>query len=87
MNQLQKLKRIEPVDYYSVFNKDGKKICDVATLEDVKMMCSFDQSRTYKKVKVLVDQIVNIPYFKMEDDKQLNPQNILPDRTAEPFVV
>lgn len=87
MNQIEKLTRVNPVDHYSVFNKNGKKICDVATLEDAEMMCSFDHSRTYKKIKVLLDQVVNIHSYRMEDDKQLNPQNILPDRTAEPFIV
>ena len=87
MSQIQKLQQIEYTNHYSVFDKNGKKICDTATLEDALMMCSFDSTRTYKQVKILLDQVVNIPSKRMEDDKQLKEQNILPDRTAEPFVI
>lgn len=87
MNQIQKLQQIEYTDHYSVFDKNGRKICDSATIEDAILMCSFDTTRTYKKVKILLDQVVNIASFKMEDDLQLEPQNILPDRTQEPFIV
>lgn len=87
MNQIQKLQQIEYTDHYSVFDKNGNKICDSATLQDALLMCSFDSTRTYKQVKILMDQVVNVPSTRMEDDKQLNAQNILPDRVAEPFVV
>jgi hypothetical protein len=87
MNQIQKLQQIEYTDHYSVFNRNGNKICDSATLQDALLMCSFDSTRTYKQVKILMDQVVNVPSTRMEDDKQLNAQNILPDRIAEPFVV
>jgi hypothetical protein len=87
MNQIQKLQQIEYTDHYSVFNRNGNKICDSATLQDALLMCSFDSTRTYKQVKILMDQVVNVPSTRMEDDKQLNAQNILPDRVAEPFVV
>jgi hypothetical protein len=87
MNQIQKLQQIEYSDRYSVFDKNANKICDTATLEDAILMCSFDSTRTYKQVKILMDQVVNVPSTRMEDDKQLNAQNILPDRVAEPFVV
>jgi hypothetical protein len=87
MNKIQKLNQIEYADHYSVFDKNGNKICDSATLEDALLMCSFDSTRTYKQVKILLDQVVNIPSMRMEDDKQLQAQNILPDRMADPFVV
>jgi hypothetical protein len=72
---------------YSVFDESGNKICDTPSVRDALMMASFKEGRTYKKNKILSDQVVNISSSKMEDDKQLNPQNILPDRTAEPFIV
>lgn len=87
MNKIQKLNQTEYSDHYSVFDKNGNKICDSATLEDALLMCSFDSTRTYKQVKILLDQVVNIPSMRMEDDKQLKEQNILPDRMADPFVV
>jgi hypothetical protein len=87
MNQLQKVEKIEYTGHYSIFDKEGKKICDVATIDDALMMCSFDNTRTYRQVKILMDQIVNIPSTRLEDDKQLKAQNILPDRQAIPVVV
>lgn len=87
MNQLQKIHQTEYTNYYSVFDKTGKKICDVSEIQDALMMCSFDSTRTYRQIKIISDQIVNIHSTRMEDDKQLKAQNILPDRQAEPFVV
>jgi hypothetical protein len=87
MNQIQKLQQIEYADHYSVFDKNGKKICDTATIEDAMVMVSFAEGRTYKKIKILLDQIVNIPSTRMEDDNQLKSQNVLPERMAEPVVV
>ena len=84
---MQKLKQTEYSDHYSVFDKNGKKVCDSSSIEDTLMMVSMGQQRTYKQVKILLDQIVNISSQRMEDDKQLEPQNILPDRQQEPFVV
>jgi len=68
MNQIQKLQQIEYTDHYSVFNRNGNKICDSATLQDALLMCSFDSTRTYKQVKILMDQVVNVPSTRMEDD-------------------
>jgi hypothetical protein len=86
MNQLEKISRIE-YSNYSVFDKNGKKICDCSSLIDALMMCSFDSTRTYRQVKVLSDQVVNIFSERMDDDKQLKSQNILPDREAIPVIV
>lgn len=85
MNQLQKLHQTEHTNYYSVYDNKGRKICDTASIQDAIMMCSFDSSRTYTQVKIILDQIVNIPSYKMEDDKQLEAQNILPERQEVPF--
>jgi hypothetical protein len=87
MNQIQKLHQTEYSDYYSVFDKNGKKICDTATIQDAILMSSFVDGRTYRKVKVLLDQVVNIPSTRMDDDKQLKSQKVLPDRMAEPVVI
>lgn len=87
MNQLKKINQTVDLDYYSVFDKNGNKICDTSGLEDTIMMCSFDTTRTYRRNKILLDQIVNISWKNLDDDKQLSPQNILPDRQQEPFIV
>ena len=87
MTQIQKLQKIEYNNYYSVYNKNGHKICDTADVNDAILMCSFDSTRTYRQVKIIMDQVLNISSQKMEDDKQLKSQNILPERTAEPFIV
>lgn len=87
MNQIQKLEQIEYFDHYSVFDKFGNKICDTATLTDALVMCSFDETRTYRQVKIIMDQVVNVPYIKMDGPRQLKSQNILSDRQAIPVVV
>ena len=63
------------------------KICDTATLSDALLMCSFDNTRTYRKIKIITDQIVDISSVRLDDDKQLKSQNILPDRQAIPVVI
>jgi hypothetical protein len=87
MNQIQKLQQTEYTDHYSVFNKDGNKVCDVGAIQDAWLMCALDPTRHYKKVKIILDQVVNVLYENMEPDKQLKSQNILPDNQQEPFVV
>jgi hypothetical protein len=85
MNQIQKLNQTEYSNYYSVFDKNGRKICDASSIEDALMMCSFDSTRTYKQVKIILDQIVNVPFTRMEDDKQLKEQKILNESNSKPF--
>ena len=86
MTQIQKLHQIEYTNYYSVFSKNGNKICDTATLEDALLMCSFDTTRTYKQVKLIMDEVVNVFSEKLDDDKQLNDDSDS-KITAEPFLV
>jgi hypothetical protein len=87
MNQIQKLKTTEYTDYYSVYDKNGRKLCDSPSIQDTLMMVTLGEGRTYKKIKILIDQIVNISSMRMADPKQLQEQKVLPDRTAEPVVV
>jgi len=82
---LKKLQQIDCSDYYSVFDRNGNKVCDSATLQDAMMMVSFVEGRTLKKVKILLDQVVNIPSMRMEDDKQLKEQKILNEGQGKPF--
>lgn len=87
MSKIQKLNQIKYIDHYSIFDKNGIKILDCGSVEDAIMMCTLDKTRTYKQVKILLDQIVNVHSTRMDDDKQLKEQNILPERQQEPFVV
>jgi hypothetical protein len=87
MNQIQKLETTEYTDYYSVYDKNGRKLCDSPSIQDTLMMVTLGEGRTYRKIKILLDRVVNILSIRMEDPKQLQEQKILPDRTAEPVVV
>jgi hypothetical protein len=87
MNQIQKLNMIEYADYYSVYDRNGKKICDSPSIQDTLMMVNIGEGRTYRKIKILLDQVVNVSSMKMADPKQLQEQKVLPDRTAEPVIV
>lgn len=87
MNQIQKLEKTEYADYYSVYDKNGRKICDSPSIQDTLMMVNIGEGRTYKKIKVLLDHVVNVSSMRMADPKQLQEQKVLPDRTAEPVIV
>jgi hypothetical protein len=71
MNQIQKLETTEYTDYYSVYDKNGRKLCDSPSIQDTLMMVTLGEGRTYKKIKILLDQIVNISSMRMADPKQL----------------
>lgn len=86
INQIQKLQQTEYSDHYSVFDKNGNKICDVGAIQDAWLMCSLDVTRYYKKVKIILDQIVSIPSIRMDDDKQLKEQKILQESSSIPFI-
>lgn len=87
MNTIEKIEKKIQIGYFSVYSKNGIKICDTSTIEDAKMMVSFDHTRFFKENKFLEDHIVNISYKKLEDDLQLKEQMILPDRQQDPFIV
>ena len=73
--------------YYSVFDKNGKKIVDCASIQDAIMMVEFDSTRTYRQVKSLNPETVNVPHIRLDDDFQLPAQQILPQSELEPFIV
>jgi hypothetical protein len=75
---------------YEILNENGIRICQSATLEDAKILCSFDFRRTYRQIKIakrIPDQIVNISSTEMESDKQLKGQLILNEGIQQPFNV
>ena len=75
------------MNYYSVFDKNGKKIADCASIRDAIMLVEFDSTRTYRQVKYLIPETVNVPHIRLEDDLQLPAQQILPQSELEPFIV
>jgi len=72
---------------YIVYDvRDGREICQCASIQDVMMMLAFDPDhRKYKQRQFILDQIVDIGAEKLPDDLRLNPQKILAESTAVPF--
>ncbi len=75
------------MNYYSVFDKNGKKIADCASVQDAMMMVGFDSTRTYRQVKHINPETVNVPHVRLADDLQLAAQQILPQSELEPVIV
>ena len=69
--------------YYSVFDRDGKKIVDCNSIKDAIMLVEFDNTRTYRQMKHINPQTVNVPYIKLPDDLKLSEQKILPQSELE----
>ena len=51
----------------------------------LKMMLSYGEGRTLRKVSVLQPETVDVSYITEEPDKQLEPQNILPESQQDPL--
>ena len=75
------------MNYYSVFDKNGKKIADCGHIRDAIMLIEMDSTRTYRQVKHLNPETVNVPHVRLDDDFQLPAQQILPQSELEPFIV
>ena len=73
--------------YYSVFDRDGKKIVDCNSIQDAIMLVEFDNTRTYRQIKNINPETVNVSCIKLADDLQLSEQKILPQSELEPFIV
>ena len=72
--------------YYVVLNEDGKVRCHCGEEQDAQMMVSMNPG-SYYRIDHYPDppKVINVSSQEMEQDKQLNPQNILPDRQQEPL--
>ena len=73
---------------FLVYNKrTGERICEAADLKDAQMMVDFDpnQREIRKSTKVIPDQVVEVSFTQLPNDKQFKAQKILPDREAVPF--
>ena len=75
------------MNYYSVFDKSGKKIADCANIKDAIMLVEFNPTRTYRQIIYINPETVNVPHIRLADDLQLAAQQILPQSELEPFIV
>jgi hypothetical protein len=75
------------LNYYSVFDVKGTKIADCGSEKDAKMLADMVSGRTYRQIKLINPQTVSVAYTRLEDDKQLPAQQILPQSELEPFIV
>ncbi len=75
------------MNYYSVFDKNGKKIADCSSIRDAIMLVEFDSERTYRQVRHINPETVNVSHIRLDDDFQLSAQQILPQSELEPFIV
>ena len=75
------------MNYYSVFDRDGKKIVDCNNIKDAIMMVELGEKRTYRQIKNINPETVNVSCIKLTDDLQLSEQKILPQSELEPFIV
>jgi len=75
------------LNYYSVFDRDGKKIVDCNSIKDAIMMVEIGENRTYRQIKNINPETVNVSCIKLTDDLQLSEQKILPQSELEPFIV
>lgn len=83
--KLRKYASIERDGYFQIYDKDGNPICQTPSIADAKMMLSYGEGRTLKKVSILQPETVDVSYITEEPDKQLEPQNILPESQQEPL--
>ena len=92
MSELQKKEesRIQVRDtdgiYFVVLNEDGSVRCQCGAESDAVMICQMN-SGCYYRIQHYPDppKVVNVTSTELEKDKQLNAQNILPERQAEPL--
>ena len=72
--------------YYVVLNENGTVRCHCGEEQDAQMIVGLNPG-SYYRIDHYPDppKVVNVTSHEMEPDKQLNPQNILPDRQEEPL--
>ncbi len=51
------------------------------------MLVELGENRTYRQMKHINPQTVNVPYIKLPDDLRLSEQKILNQCDLEPFIV
>ena len=74
--------------YYIVLNEDGTVRCHCGEEQDAQIIVKLNPGSHYR-IGHYPDppKVVNVTSQEMEPDKQLSPQNILPENQQEPFIV
>jgi len=72
--------------YFVVLNEDGSVRFHCGEEQDAQMLSSMNPGCHYR-IAHYPDppQVVNVSSQEMESDKQLNPQNILPESQQQPL--
>ena len=83
--KLRKYATIERDGYFQISDKNGNPVCQTSSIGDAKMMLSLGEGRTLRKVSIIEPETVDVSYIAEEPDKQLEPQNILPESQQEPL--
>jgi hypothetical protein len=74
--------------YLVIDRRTGQQICECSCIQDATMMAAFNElHREIRLRKVLLDQVVDVSSKRMDDDRQLRAQIILPCSDALPVVV
>jgi hypothetical protein len=74
--------------YLVIDRRDGRQICECGSIQDATMVARIDEDhREIRLRKILLDQIVDVPSTRMDDDRQLRAQVILPQSDAIPVTV
>ena len=75
------------MNYYSIFDRNGKKISDCSSIRDAIILVELGENRTYRQIKHINPQTVNVSCIKLADDLQLSEQKILAQSDCQPFIV
>jgi hypothetical protein len=73
--------------FYSVFDRYGRKIADCGSVIDAIALVEMVPGRTYRQIKCINPETVNVPHIRLEDDLQLPEQKILNQSELQPFIV
>ena len=71
-------------EYWSVFDKDGNKIADCGWERDAVLLAK-RRGGTYRKIKLMAPQTIDVPHIVLAPDLQLPMQQILPESDLKPF--
>lgn len=86
-------------DVYAVYNSQSVQVCQCGSLEDAIMMVKFEEGRTFRKLRFLKDQVIDVTATvdgqlpgqlglpKGTDQVSGSQQEVLPQNESVPFTV
>jgi len=84
--QSQLIGREQP-HYYEVRNENGERYCHCGSMIDVEYMLKRYPTFTYEKIYFPPSpKTVDVPYVRLDPDKELPEQKILQQSELEPFI-